>query len=62
MVTAIETKELSISYGETIIINELDLKFHKAKLPSLLEEMAAGNRHSFVPLPDFKAKIRGCFA
>lgn len=32
MISAIETKNLSISYGETLIINELDLKIPKGEI------------------------------
>ena len=48
MQKALETKRLTLSYGETIIIDELNLEIQKVKLPSLSVLTVAGNRPYYV--------------
>lgn len=48
----IQTNALTLSYGDKIIINELDLKIPKGEITVLSVEMAAGSRRCCVRLLD----------
>lgn len=48
MQKALETKRLTLSYGETIIIDELNLEIPKAKLQSLSVLTVAENQLYYV--------------
>lgn len=52
MAQAIETKELTLSYGDSIIIEEMDLLIPKGEITVFIGGTVAVNQRFFALLPD----------